>query len=78
MSLHGGNPWAAYQGFTKDKSVKKTTLADGTIQRVLTYATEFRGYIAAYLSLLVIDSLLHSDSGRSTWLIESSDAVNHW
>ena len=58
MSLHGGNPWAAYQGFTKDKSVKKTTLADGTIQRVLTYATEFRGYIAAYLSLLVIDSLL--------------------
>jgi ATP-binding cassette subfamily B protein len=58
MSLHGGNPWAAYQGFTKDKSVKKTTLADGTIQRVLTYATEFRGYIVAYLSLLVIDSLL--------------------
>ena len=58
MSLHGGNPWAAYQGFTKDKSVKKTTLADGTVKRVLTYATEFRGYIAAYLSLLVIDSLL--------------------
>ncbi|MEN9717046.1 MAG: hypothetical protein RLZZ483_1021, partial [Actinomycetota bacterium] len=52
MSLHGGNPWAAYQGFTKDKSVKKTTLADGTVKRVLTYATEFRGYIAAYLSLL--------------------------
>ena len=58
MSLHGGNPWAAYQGFTKDKSVKKTTLADGTIKRVLSYATEFRGYIATYLSLLVIDSLL--------------------
>jgi ATP-binding cassette subfamily B protein len=58
MSLHGGNPWAAYQGFTKDKSVKKTTLADGTIKRVLSYATEFRVYIAAYLSLLVIDSLL--------------------
>lgn len=58
MSLHGGNPWAAYQGFTKDKSVKKTTLADGTISRVLTYASEFRGYIATYLTLLVIDSLL--------------------
>lgn len=58
MSLHGGNPWAAYQGFTKDKSVKKTTLADGTVKRVLTYATEFRRYIVAYLSLLVIDSLL--------------------
>ena len=58
MSLHGGNPWAAYQGFTKDKSVKKTTLAEGTIKRVLTYATEFRTYIAAYLTLLVVDSLL--------------------
>lgn len=58
MSLHGGNPWAAYQGFTKDKSVKKTTLADGTIKRVLTYATEFRSYIWAYLTLLIVDSLL--------------------
>lgn len=58
MSLHGGNPWATYQGFTNDKSVKKNTLADGTIKRVLTYATQFRGYIAAYLTLLVIDSFL--------------------
>ncbi len=58
MSLHGGNPWATYQGFTNDKSVKKNTLADGTIKRVLTYATQFRGYIAAYLMLLVIDSFL--------------------
>jgi ATP-binding cassette subfamily B protein len=58
MSLHGGNPWATYQGFTKDKSVKKTTLADGTIKRVLTYAAEFRGYIWAYLSLLIFDSFL--------------------
>jgi len=58
MSLHGGNPWATYQGFTSDKSVKKTSLADGTVKRVLTYASEFRGYIVAYLTLLVIDSLL--------------------
>jgi ATP-binding cassette subfamily B protein len=58
MSLHGGNPWATYQGFTSDKSVKKTSLADGTVKRVLTYASEFRGYIAAYLTLLVIDSFL--------------------
>ncbi len=58
MSLHGGNPWATYQGFTNDKSVKKNTLADGTIKRVLTYATQFRGHIAAYVSLLVIDSFL--------------------
>jgi len=58
MSLHGGNPWATYQGFTSDKSVKKTSLADGTVKRVLTYASEFRGYIVAYLTLLVIDSFL--------------------
>jgi len=58
MSLHGGSPWAAYQGFTTDKSVKKSILADGTIKRVLTYATEFRSYIGAYLTILIVDSLL--------------------
>ena len=58
MSLHGGNPWAAYQGFTNDRSVKKKQLSSGTLKRVLTYATEFRVYIFVYLSLLVFDSLL--------------------
>ena len=58
MSLHGGNPWAAYQGFTNDRSVKKKQLSSGTLKRVMTYATEFRAYIVAYLSLLVFDSLL--------------------
>lgn len=58
MSLHGGNPWAAYQGFTNDRSVKKKQLSSGTLKRVMTYATEFRVYIFVYLSLLVFDSLL--------------------
>ena len=58
MSLHGGNPWAAYQGFTNDRSVKKKQLSSGTLKRVMTYATQFRAYIVAYLSLLVFDSLL--------------------
>jgi len=58
VSLHGGNPWAAYQGFTNDRSVKKKQLSSGTLKRVMTYATEFRGYIFVYLSLLVFDSLL--------------------
>ncbi|MEY4899766.1 MAG: hypothetical protein RI895_188 [Actinomycetota bacterium] len=58
MSLHGGNPWAAYQGFTNDRSVKKKQLSSGTLRRVMTYATEFRVYIFVYLSLLVFDSLL--------------------
>lgn len=58
MSLYGGNPWAAYQGFTKDRSVKKKQLSSGTLKRVMTYATEFRVYIFVYLSLLVFDSLL--------------------
>lgn len=58
MSLHGGNPWAAYQGFTNDRSVKKKQLSSGTLKRVMTYATEFRNYIFVYLSLLVFDSLL--------------------
>ncbi len=58
MSLHGGNPWAAYQGFTNDSSVKKKQLSAGTLKRVMSYATEFRVYIFVYLSLLVFDSLL--------------------
>ena len=58
MSLHGGNPWAAYQGFTNDRSVKTKQLSSGTLKRVMTYATEFRTYIFVYLSLLVFDSLL--------------------
>ena len=58
MSLHGGNPWAAYQGFTNDRSVKKKQLSSGTLKRVMTYATEFRAYIFVYISLLVFDSLL--------------------
>jgi len=58
LSLHGGNPWAAYQGFTRDRSVKQNQLAEGTLKRVLSYAREFKFYIATYLSLLVIDSLL--------------------
>lgn len=58
MSLHGGNPWAAYQGFTNDRSVKKKQLSSGTLKRVMTYATEFRVYIFVYLSLLIFDSLL--------------------
>ena len=56
--MHGGNPWAAYQGFTRDRSVKQNQLAEGTLKRVLSYAREFKFYIATYLSLLVIDSLL--------------------
>jgi ATP-binding cassette, subfamily B, bacterial len=58
VSLHGGNPWAAYQGFTNDRSVKKKQLSAGTLKRVMSYATEFRVYIFVYLSLLVFDSLL--------------------
>jgi len=58
VSLHGGNPWAAYQGFTNDRSVKTKQLSSGTLKRVMTYATEFRTYIFVYLSLLVFDSLL--------------------
>lgn len=58
MSLHGGNPWAAYQGFTNDRSVKKKQLSAGTLKRVMSYATEFRVYIFVYISLLVFDSLL--------------------
>jgi len=56
--MHAGSPWAAYQGFTKDRSVKQKQLSEGTLKRVFTYATGFRWVIAAYLVLLVVDSIL--------------------
>lgn len=58
MSMHAGSPWAAYQGFTKDRSVKQNQLAEGTLKRVFGYATEFRWLIATYLALLIADSIL--------------------
>ncbi len=58
MSMHAGNPWAAYQSFTSDKSVKDQELARGTVRRVLRYAAGFKKLIFGYLALLVLDSLL--------------------
>ena len=58
MSMHAGNPWAAYQSFTSDKSVKDQELARGTVRRVLSYAAGFKVLIFGYLALLVLDSLL--------------------
>ena len=58
MSMHAGNPWAAYQSFTSDKSVKDKELAGGTVRRVLSYARGFKYLIIGYLGLLVLDSLL--------------------
>ena len=58
MSMHAGSPWAAYQGFTKDRSVKQNQLSEGTLKRVFSYATEFKWLISAYLFLLIVDSIL--------------------
>jgi ATP-binding cassette subfamily B protein len=56
--MHGGSPWAAYQGFTNDRSVKQKQLSEGTLRRVFSYATGFKIPIIAYLLLLVADSIL--------------------
>ncbi len=56
--MHSGSLWAAYRGFTSDKSVKDQRLNRGTVRRVLSYARGFKKLIAIYLVLLVIDSLL--------------------
>ena len=58
MSMHGGGPWMAYRSFTSDNSVKEQKLAEGTLRRVISYATPFKRGIAIYLAVLVFGSLL--------------------
>lgn len=43
---------------TRDASVRGHQLSPGTRRRVLSYAGAYKGYIAAFLGLTVLDSLL--------------------
>ena len=58
MSMHAGNPWTTYRGFTSDRSVKSEILAQGTLRRVMGYAVGYKREIAIFLMLLIVDSVL--------------------
>ena len=56
MSMQQG--WQVMRSMSRDSSVKEQTLADGTTKRVMSYARPYRGRIAAFLVLVVIDAVL--------------------
>ena len=48
----------AMRSFSRDDSVTEHKLAPGTVRRIFGYAGNYRGLIAGFLVLLVVDSLL--------------------
>ena len=50
--------WQVMNSMTRDSSVRDHRLAPGTRRRVLSYAAAYKGLIAVFLGLTVIDSLL--------------------
>ncbi|GGB67044.1 ABC transporter [Knoellia flava TL1] len=55
MSMAG---WQAIHSLSKDASVRSKELAPGTARRVLSYARPYRGLIAGFLALVVVDAML--------------------
>lgn len=51
-----GSPFATLRSFTRDSSVKNARISPGTWRRILSYARAYRGLIAVFLVLLVIDA----------------------
>ena len=56
MSL--GNPHAVLRSYRTDGKVTETKLADGTVRRILGYASPYRILVLGFLVTLVLDALL--------------------
>ncbi|MHB1066548.1 MAG: ABC transporter ATP-binding protein [Candidatus Nanopelagicales bacterium] len=54
--MDGG--WQMYRSLTRDRSVAKKKVNGALVRRILGYARNYRGYIAAFLVTLVVASLL--------------------
>lgn len=54
----GMQPWMAMRSMSRDSSVAERSLAPGTRRRVLGYSRPYRADIAAFLVVVVLDSLL--------------------
>jgi ATP-binding cassette subfamily B protein len=50
--------WSMMMSFRRDPSVKDRSLAPGTRRRVLGYARPYRGLMACFLTLVVVDAFL--------------------
>ncbi len=51
-------PWMAMRSMSRDSSVAEQSLRPGTRRRVLTYAAPYKRAIAAFLGVVVLDSVL--------------------
>ncbi|MFZ5870827.1 MAG: ABC transporter ATP-binding protein [Actinomycetota bacterium] len=56
MSPMGG--WHTMRSFRRDEKITDRKLAPGTVRRVMGFAVPYRGQIAAFLALVVVDALL--------------------
>jgi ATP-binding cassette subfamily B protein len=50
--------WHVMRSYRRDESVTDRRLAPGTVQRILGFARPYRGRIAGFLALVVLDALL--------------------
>jgi ATP-binding cassette subfamily B protein len=55
--VSGHAAWTAARSFSRDRGVADHRLAPGTRRRILGYAQRYRGAIAAFLVLVVLDSM---------------------
>jgi ATP-binding cassette subfamily B protein len=56
MGMQGN--WMMYRSLTNDRSVKNQKLAEGTVRRVVGYATKYRPVIALFVVALVFSAVL--------------------
>jgi ATP-binding cassette subfamily B protein len=56
--LSGHGPWTALRSYTRDGSVTKRRLAPGTARRILGFARPYRRWLAAFLGLTVVSSMI--------------------
>jgi ATP-binding cassette, subfamily B, bacterial len=73
MTMPGGHAnWSTLRSYSRDQSVAKTRLAEGTVRRIITFAGPYRRWLAALLVLIVADAVI----GVSTplfarWIIQA-------
>jgi ATP-binding cassette subfamily B protein len=58
MAPSNAMTWSMMMSFRRDPSVKNRALAPGTRRRVLGYARPYRGLMACFLTLVVVDAFL--------------------
>jgi ATP-binding cassette subfamily B protein len=55
--LAGHSAWTAVRSYSRDQSVGDRQLKPGTRRRVLSYARRYRGLIAMFLALVIVDAV---------------------